>query len=318
MHSEQGALVGRVRARVTEGAGLISANRAQLLHTRVGGATSRLSGLDQLGHAHGEALRGAVGSATRALDEIASYLVWVDALLEAIAATGECKEHEADLEQMLVRPAHELREFCFPAPTIIHRESLTALVDDLAATHFRASSEAAEAWLASATAAEDLGCLLDETATVLAGAETNECMHLVMNRVREGGLLARVYARNARLMAASVTTFGIIPASYLPQVVAARRSIDQLKDHVDHAAIESAYLLVFYESYTCDVVQALPPIRHLLLPAAVQAHQHTTMRLGAQGDVSSATALLEVHGITQPRPVGAAGAMFAPVSMMAS
>lgn len=276
-----------------------------VVRSSLDGSVSRMSGLDQLGVAHGHVMTGAIGSAHHTHEDFRQQFEWVSTMLQK---TGRAINlQNTAMQRMLLpdgqpvpaqeitltfptRPARNTSDFPFTRPIVIRQPTLAAVEADLTSTNTPAIDNAAASWIDAATQADQWADILTEAASDLAANNTGDWVDEAAARMHELADQSRTYATNARTMSTTIGLMSLIPDKHQLQVQAARRLIDLITEPAHRTAAEQAYLQVFYTTYEADLQYAVPPIRNLTMPAA-----HTTgnqdAQIGMGGAVTAGTGM---------------------------
>ena len=297
--------------------------KADTESTALGASVSRMSGLDQLGAAHGQVINGTIGSALQAAIGFTEQFTWVEDMLQKTGwAAGHHNnvltrmldqdgEHINPSEQKYTfpaRPTHDTHDFPFHTPLVLRNTTLAAVEADLASTNTAQIADAAMTWQDVATSSEEWAGILEGTANQLASENTGDWVDEATNRMTELANLSRTYAANATAMATTVSYMGQIPGTYLPQVATARQAIEKITDPAARVAAEQTYLAAFYGAYEADIHNAVPTFRNLLVPAADQGGKDSSAQMGMSGP-AAASGLGAATELAQSSPGQGASAL---------
>ncbi|MCS5480146.1 hypothetical protein NYP18_10820 [Corynebacterium sp. YIM 101645] len=278
------------------------------------GSFSGVSGLDQLGGAHGGVINGGAGSAITVLQSYAEQVEWLSGALAASyeALTGqnafvargmdiadEGGTVGADGVSFPTRPQPRFENFSFTPPMVLPALSIEQLAADFSSTRIAECVAASRLWHALAAETSSIAQSLDAVADELAGSNRGEVIEAAICRISEVARAGDTFAQNSKTMASSVERLSAIKQDGALQVNYARMALGAIADPVQKTAAEQAFLQSFPATYMPSVATGIPPIRNLMV-----------MDGGADGGGQVALGMNEVagkgskHDATGNRPPG--------------
>ncbi|RSZ62402.1 hypothetical protein EAH68_09700 [Corynebacterium hylobatis] len=278
------------------------------------GSFSGVSGLDQLGGAHGGVINGGAGSAITVLQSYAEQVEWLSGALAASyeALTGqnafvargmdiadEGGTVGADGVSFPSRPQPRFENFSFTPPMVLPALSIEQLAADFSSTRIAECVAASQLWHALSGETSSIAQSLDAVAQELSGSNRGEVIEAAIGKIAEVARAGDTFAQNSKTMAASVERLSAIKQDGALQVNYARMALGAIADPVQKTAAEQAFLQSFPATYMPSVTTGIPPIRNLMV-----------MDGGADGGGQVALGMNEVagkgskHDATGNRPAG--------------
>jgi hypothetical protein len=278
------------------------------------GSFSGVSGLDQLGGAHGGVINGGAGSAITVLHSYAEQVEWLSGALAASyqALTGqnafvargmdiadEGGTVGADGVSFPARPQPRFENFSFTPPMVLPALSIEQLAADFSTTRIAECVAASRLWHSLSAETSSIAQSLDAVADELAGNNRGEVIEAAIGKISEVARAGDTFAQNSRTMASSVERLSAIKQDGALQVNYARMALGAIADPVQKVAAEQAFLQSFPATYMPSVATGIPPIRNLMV-----------MDGGADGGGQVALGMNDVagkgskHDATGNRPAG--------------
>lgn len=251
-----------------------SATRARLDNSYSG-----VSGLDQLGGAHGNILVGGGGSALTVLNSYAEQIEWLSQALAASyqAVTGQnafvqrgmdiADEGGAVGEDALsfpIRPMPRFESFSFLPPMVRPAASIEQLAIDFSTTRVAQSVAAAGIWKNLSAEVSSIAQSLSSVAGSLAGDNGGDVIDAAVRNIEQVARAGETFAQNAVLMGQSVDRLAAIKARGNTEVNATYATLLAITEPAAREAAEQTYLLSFPATFTPLVQGGVPPLRNLM------------------------------------------------------
>ena len=277
----------------------------------INGSYSHVTGLDQLGVNHGNVLNGGAGSAEIVLTSYAEQIQWLrnalKASLEALNGQDEIFARGMDIADLgghvgeesvsfPERPAPRFDSFSFTPPVVIVPNSLDQLCSDFSGTNSGAVSAAQSSWTTMASTISEVSASLDRVAGELLAGNAGEVFEQASARIVEVAEAGSVFSQNAREMSRSVGTLNQIYMGHKMSVFMAAASIAMIKEPVERAAAESAYLASFQSAFQSDVRAGVPGIDNLMRVKGADG-SGGGLALG-MADIAGSGAAFTTHGLS--------------------
>lgn len=261
---------------------------------------STVSGLDQLGTYHEKALLGDISSAKSALQEFASQVQWVSAMLKnSIGAVGRQEIFGsrgialADLhgnvvsqkEYLKPQPMPTIAPFAFGTPVVAPSPKLELLAHQFHATNPAQVELAAQSWRTLGSHIQEVVAELGRISSAMTSSNEGEVINKAAEKLQQLCASGQNFVANAAAMSASVSALNAIHAAgmemvHAMQAVVAANSTDPARA----AIIEQSLLQSFPSLFTPQVLTGVPVIRHLMeIPPATGAGGSVTMGMNSEG-----------------------------------
>ncbi|WP_448854765.1 hypothetical protein [Corynebacterium frankenforstense] len=251
----------------------------------ISGAYSAVSGLDQLGAAHGIALQGGNGSAAGVLKQFAEQLNWAQ---EALAWTDtiltnrdlansmgllnnfyEAGQEPLSPTQLPNEPAANYGALNPTHPVVAPTLSLDQLAGEFAATGTHLTVQATDSWNTMARALAAVADELNAVAADVTGANTGAVFDSAAGRITEMAARAGHFSANATVMAQHTQALHAAHAAGNAEVQAARAAVTALPP-AERIAAEQAFLTTFVPRFQASLAPAIPAVSMLMDPATAQ------------------------------------------------
>ncbi len=257
----------------------------EALKSGISGAYSAVSGLDQLGAAHGIALQGGNGSAAGVLKQFAEQLNWAQ---EALAWTDtiltnrdlansmgllnnfyEAGQEPLSPTQLPNEPAANYGALNPAHPVVAPTLSLDQLAGEFAATGTHLTVQATDSWNTMARALAAVADELNGVAADVTGANTGAVFDSAAGRITEMAARAGHFSANATVMAQHTQALHAAHAAGNAEVQAARAAVTAMPP-AERIAAEQAFLTTFVPKFQASLAPAIPAVSMLMDPATAQ------------------------------------------------
>lgn len=251
----------------------------------ISGAYSAVSGLDQLGAAHGIALQGGNGSAAGVLKQFAEQLNWAQEALawtDSILTSRDLANsmgllnnfYEAGREplsptQLPNEPAANYGALNPTHPVVAPTLSLDQLAGEFAATGTHLTIQATDSWNTMARALAAVADELNAVAADVTGANTGAVFDSAAGRITEMAARAGHFSANAMVMAQHTQALHAAHAAGNAEVQAARAAVTAMPP-AERIAAEQAFLTTFVPRFQASLAPAIPAVHMLMDPATAQ------------------------------------------------
>ena len=251
----------------------------------ISGAYSAVSGLDQLGAAHGIALQGGNGSAAGVLKQFAEQLNWAQEALawtDSILTSRDLANsmgllnnfYEAGREplsptQLPNEPASNYGALNPTHPVVAPTLSLDQLAGEFAATGTHLTIQATDSWNTMARALAAVADELNAVAADVTGANTGAVFDSAAGRITEMAARAGHFSANAMVMAQHTQALHAAHAAGNAEVQAARAAVTAMPP-AERIAAEQAFLTTFVPRFQASLAPAIPAVHMLMDPATAQ------------------------------------------------
>ena len=251
----------------------------------ISGAYSAVSGLDQLGAAHGIALQGGNGSAAGVLKQFAEQLNWAQEALawtDSILTSRDLANsmgllnnfYEAGREplsptQLPNEPAANYGALNPTHPVVAPTLSLDQLAGEFAATGTHLTIQATDSWNTMARALAAVADELNAVAADVTGANTGAVFDSAAGRITEMAARAGHFSANAMVMAQHTQALHAAHAAGNAEVQAARAAVTAMPP-AERIAAEQAFLTTFVPRFQASLAPAIPAVSMLMDPATAQ------------------------------------------------
>lgn len=251
----------------------------------ISGAYSAVSGLDQLGAAHGTAFYGGAGSAATVLNQFAEQLNWAQEALawtDSILTSRDLANsmgllnnfYEAGREplsptQLPNEPAANYGALNPTHPVVAPTLSLDQLAGEFAATGTHLTVQATDSWNTMARALAAVADELNAVATDVTGANTGAVFDSAAGRITEMAARAGHFSANATVMAQHTQALHAAHAAGNAEVQAARAAVTAMPP-AERIAAEQAFLTTFVPRFQASLAPAIPAVHMLMDPATAQ------------------------------------------------
>lgn len=250
----------------------------------ISGAYSAVSGLDQLGVAHGAALHGGAGSAATVLGQFADQVNWAqDALswTNTIIATRDflnsrelfTRSQEGYQPSFPVRlpdePATNYGALNPTHPVVTPTMSLDQLATEFATTGTHLTVQATDSWNSMARTLATVADELNAVAADVSGANTGEVFDSAAGRITEMAARAGHFSANATAMAQHTQALHAAHAAGNSEVQAARAAVTAMPP-AERIAAEQAFLAAFVPKFQASLAPAIPAVHMLMDPATAR------------------------------------------------
>ncbi|WKD58800.1 hypothetical protein [Corynebacterium caspium] len=257
---------------------LSGSSETRLTSHGLSGAFSAISGLDQLGSAHGAVLNGDEGSALKAVTAVAKQIYWILTNLDSnmclinahnsafslgLNAVGGNSATSTVTGRFNIRPNPEIQSFSFTPPLIHPPLSITELVSGFATTNILASGAALEAWQ---VVAKSMSGVSPGLAAIAGELTTNNQGNLFIKAAEKLLELSQITAHisaNATYMA--TTIIGLQAAQTQGQIMAnsMQASLTPIVTPAERISAEKALTAAWPVLFQTLITPAIPIIKNL-------------------------------------------------------
>ncbi|MEZ2120798.1 hypothetical protein [Corynebacterium sp. CCM 9203] len=248
-------------------------------------AYSSAPGLGDLGRQHAQIFAGATGSADDVLAVFREQAQWLAEALHSTARAMETIDGVTHIQLVTGapgpdlapadlpfpdRPAADYRPFTFNIPAIGGGGTLAGLAAAFSTTNTAAADRATDTWNQIATHTGEIADELDAIAAQIRDLTEGESFEQAAHTITTVADSARVFSGNARIMGNSIAGLNPINSWAQAEIALAQAEIALIEEPTERAVAEKVWVSSFLGGRLPSVVSsAVPPISHLMEPAAV-------------------------------------------------